>query len=66
MTGLKKQQEAKLNAQLEKWRQDLVNLTKRNKLLYFRHTKTASIEIVAPSMSQVFSRLESASESPWL
>ncbi|HQZ33491.1 MAG TPA: DUF3320 domain-containing protein [Ilumatobacteraceae bacterium] len=63
MTGLTKQQEAKLSAQLEKWRQDLVNLTKRNKALYFRHLKTASLEVVAPSMAQIFARLET---SPWM
>jgi len=52
-TGLTKQQVAKLNAQLDKWQEDLVNLTKRNKLLYFKHAKTSSLEILEPSLSQV-------------
>lgn len=59
MVNLTKQQQAKFDAQLEKWRQDLVNLTKRNKLLHFRHNKTSSIEVVAPSMDGVATRLES-------
>lgn len=50
---LTRQQKAKLDAQLDRWQQDLVNLTKRNKLLFFKHAKTASLEIVAPSMSQI-------------
>lgn len=57
LDGLTPQQQAKLDAQLDKWQQDLVNLTKRNKLLHFRHTKTSSLEIVAPTMPEVHDRV---------
>ncbi|MXW95591.1 MAG: DUF4011 domain-containing protein [Acidimicrobiaceae bacterium] len=30
--------------QLQKWRTDLIDLTKRNRLLYFRHLKSGSLE----------------------
>ena len=47
-----------LREQLERWRADLINLTKRNKLLYFKHTKSSSLEITQPIIGSVFSRLD--------
>jgi len=58
LDALTPQQQAKLEAQLDKWQQELVNLTKRNKLLHFRHTKTSSLEIAAPTMSEVHARID--------
>jgi very-short-patch-repair endonuclease len=48
----------KLAAQLEKWQSDLINLTRRNRLVYFGHTKAGSLEIVEPSMVEVFTTLQ--------
>jgi very-short-patch-repair endonuclease len=31
--------------QVDVWRKELINLTRRNRLLYFRHTKTSTLEI---------------------
>ncbi|MFD4575683.1 DUF3320 domain-containing protein [Streptomyces sp. NPDC058417] len=39
----------RLKAMLENWRSSLVDLSGRNRLLNFRHTKSATLEIVAPS-----------------
>jgi len=44
-----KKAQAKLRLQLKKWRDDLINLSRTNRLLYFRHTKTASLEIERPT-----------------
>jgi very-short-patch-repair endonuclease len=48
----------KLRDQLERWRADLINLTKRNKLLYFKHTKSSSLEITNPAIGTIFNRLD--------
>ena len=38
----------RLERQLETWRRELVTLDRRQRLLYFKHTKSASLEIVDP------------------
>ncbi|MGD9795933.1 MAG: DUF4011 domain-containing protein, partial [Acidimicrobiia bacterium] len=48
----------KLGFQIEQWQEQLVNLTRRNKLLSFKHTKSSSLELVSPPMSSMFSRLQ--------
>jgi hypothetical protein len=58
MAGLTSAQRAKLDAQLEKWQKDLVNLTRKNRLLYFKHTKSSSLEILEPGMQATFDRLD--------
>lgn len=49
--------QTKLRQQLKKWRDDLVNLSRTNRLLYFRHTNTASLEIESPGSDAIASRL---------
>jgi very-short-patch-repair endonuclease len=51
-----KKGQAKLQLQLKKWRDDLINLSRTNRLLYFRHTKTASLEIARPTSNAVAQR----------
>ena len=51
---LTEEQGVRLDAQLTTWRDELVNLTKRNRLLYFKHTKSSSLEIVEPAAESVF------------
>ncbi len=55
----------RMNDQVEKWRNDLVNLTKRNRLLYFKHTRSASFELTAPSGHEILRRLEATGSSEW-
>lgn len=45
--------------QLARWRQDLINLSRSNRLVYFRHTKTSTIEIKNPVLGSLLSRLSS-------
>ena len=49
--------EQKLKRQLQEWRQDLLNLSRRNRALYFKHTKSASFEVVAPGVADLWSRV---------
>ncbi|NCT90968.1 DUF3320 domain-containing protein [Cellulomonas sp. APG4] len=50
-TGARSDVRARLERQLETWRRELVTLDRRQRLLYFKHTKSASLEVVAPSPS---------------
>lgn len=59
-------QRARLDAQLDKWRDELVNLTRRNKLIYFKHTKASTLEIVAPSAGSIHAALQRGSWSFFL
>lgn len=46
--------------QLKQWRDELINLSRTNRLVYFKHTKTASLEILGRSDAEIFSRIEKA------
>ena len=52
--------EARLRQQISAWRDELVNMTRRNRLLYFKHTRTSSLEIETPSAFEVAARLTSS------
>ncbi len=45
--------------QIEIWRDELINLARSNRLLYFRHTKSSTLEVVREPdrISEVTSRL---------
>lgn len=47
----------KTRAWLKTQRDDLINMSRTNRLLYFKHTKTASMEITDPSVAGVLERL---------
>ncbi|MFB6627586.1 DUF3320 domain-containing protein [Streptomyces sp. NPDC056374] len=47
----------RLKAVLEGWRHSLLDLGGRNRLLNFRHTKTATLEFVSPSAAQLLNGL---------
>jgi len=55
----------KLNARVEEWMQELVDLTRRNRLLFFTPTRSSSLQVVEPSPSEVFQRLV-IEEKPWI
>lgn len=38
----------RIRAQIAAWRDDLVSMSRRNKLLYFSHTKASSLELTQP------------------
>lgn len=44
--------------QIVAWRNDLVSMSRSNRLLYFAHTKASSVEIVQPDSSYVYQLLE--------
>jgi hypothetical protein len=48
----------KLLVQLARWREDLLPLDRRQKLLNFKHSRTSSLEIVEPEPAEVLRRIE--------
>ncbi|ANS29905.1 hypothetical protein R1CP_26285 [Rhodococcus opacus] len=54
---------ARLERQLTSWREKLLALDRRQRLLYFKHTKTASLEIGSPD-SEVLLEMVLAGEVP--
>ncbi len=43
--------------QIEYWRRELINLTRRNRLLYFKPTRTSTLEITEPGAGEFMVRL---------
>ena len=39
------------------WREDLINLNRNNRLLYFRKTKSSTLELLRPGISDLLARL---------
>lgn len=51
---------------LQKQRDDLINMTRSNRLLYFKHLKVASLEISEPTPTEVLERLNrSGASNDW-
>ncbi|PJJ53750.1 AAA domain-containing protein [Mumia flava] len=48
----------KLRNQLDTWREDLVAVDRRQRLIYFKHTVSGSLEITTPSVSSIMSALD--------
>ena len=46
-----------LNRRLEEWKQRLIDLTRRNRLLFFQPAKGATLTINTPDISTIFARL---------
>ncbi|MDJ0317305.1 DUF3320 domain-containing protein [Arthrobacter antibioticus] len=49
----------KLQSQMQVWREDLLALDRRQKLLYFQHPKVGSFEFLLPKMAELEAWLES-------
>lgn len=47
------------------WRDELLNLTRRDRVLYYRPTKTASLIVEAPSAGEVVDRLRARRSTGW-
>lgn len=48
----------KLRRQLDAWRRQLVALDRRQRQLYFKHNRTASVELIGPSPSSIAGLLD--------
>lgn len=46
-----------VSRKIEQWRAKLVDLTKRNHLLYFRRTRASTLQIAEPGLAEVFDQL---------
>ena len=57
--------EERVKLQLARWRDDLLDLTGRNRLLRFRHTKTASLELASPDAQEILDRLLTGRSREW-
>jgi hypothetical protein len=51
--------------QVEKWRKELINLFRGNRLLYFRHTRTSTLEIEEPDLAEVLAELGPLGKRGW-
>lgn len=49
--------ESKTKRKIEDWKQKLIDLTRRNRLLYFKRTKSSTLAISQPDAQTVFERL---------
>lgn len=56
---------SKIEARIEDWKNRLVDLSRRNRSIYFRPSKSSSLEVEEPSMVEVFKRLV-VSQKPWI
>lgn len=57
-TNVPSEVQIKLKRQLDVWRRELIAMDRRQRLLYFKHTKSASLEIVDPAPSAVLAIAE--------
>lgn len=48
---------AKATKRIEDWKQKLVDLTRRNRLLFFRTTKSSTLKLLEPGLNDIFTRL---------
>jgi len=51
--------------QLEAWRKELVNLNRTNRLLYFRHSKTSTLNLDGRTPDELLSRLDNPANQGW-
>ncbi|MBI4728048.1 MAG: DUF3320 domain-containing protein [Acidobacteria bacterium] len=58
-------QDERVREQVRRWRDELINLSRLNRLLYFRPTKTSTLEIEAPSPAKILAAFEGPSARGW-
>ena len=46
-----------VTCRIEDWKSRLIDLSRRNNLLYFRHIKRGTLSVSSPNMEKIFSRL---------
>ncbi|GAA1568557.1 DUF3320 domain-containing protein [Kribbella karoonensis] len=52
-------QRQQLIRQIDRWREDLLNLDRRQRLVYFTHTRSASLEIIDSQLDELLAQLDS-------
>ncbi len=52
-----KESDSKVYEYIEEWKSRLIDLSRRNKLLYFKHSKKGNLSISSPTAEAVFGRL---------
>ena len=65
MTGSPANGADRVREQLERWRQDLIDLTLNNPLLNFRETRTSNLVLKQPSPSEVLAGLGGRAARQW-
>ena len=53
-----------VDQRIEEWKRKIVDLSRRNRLLFFSRTRGSTLRVVEPSLTEVFERLV-ISEEPW-
>lgn len=53
-----------IERRIEEWKQRLIDLSRRNRLIYFQWTKSSSLSVSQPNAEEVFARLVKQ-EKPW-
>jgi len=53
-----------VDQRIEEWKRKIVDLSRRNRLLFFSPTRGSTLRVVEPSLTEVFERLVN-SEAPW-
>lgn len=48
------------NKKLESWCSKLLDIGKRNNLIYFKDTKSMTVDLVYPSIENIFEKIESS------
>ena len=54
----------KLNTRIDEWKRKLIDLSRRNRLLFFTPTRSSSLRVIEPQPAEVFRRLV-VTEKPW-
>jgi len=54
----------RVDSRIDEWKRKLIDLTRRNRLLFFRPTRSSTLRIEEPSSEDVFKRLV-IDEKPW-
>ncbi|MGQ0433896.1 MAG: DUF3320 domain-containing protein [Microthrixaceae bacterium] len=55
----------RVSEQIADWRDDLINLSRMNRLLYFKPATTATLEVTSPMSSPVIARLDASGSQDW-
>jgi hypothetical protein len=57
--------QARVREQIQRWRDELINLARSNRLLFYRATKSSSLAIVDPPPDRLMSRLLQPGKGGW-
>src|SRR5688572_3804667 len=48
---------SKVDTRLDEWKRKLIDPTRRNRLLFFKPTRSSTLKVVEPSPAEIFQRL---------